>query len=165
MKKALLPGTGEFKNQICEKYFDTVYKLALSQTKDVHHAEDITNEVFLKYISSAKVFESEDHIKAWLIRVTINCCKNIFSSSWFKKTVPLEETLAEEMPEEESDVYFAVLKLPQKYRAVIHLFYYEDLSVEQISKYLHINASTVRSQLSRGRSLLKASLEGENKIV
>lgn len=164
LEKAL-PKTREYKNQICEKYFNMIYKLALSQTKDTCHAEDVTSDVFLKYIQSTKEFESEEHIKAWLIRVTINCSKNIFSSTWFKKTVPLEETLAAEMPEEESDVYLAVLKLPQKYRAVIHLFYYEDLSVAQIAKYLNINESTVRSQLTRGRGLLKTSLEGEDDIV
>lgn len=164
MEKAL-PKTREYKNNICEKYFNMIYKLALSQTKDVSHAEDVTSDVFLKFIASTKEFESEEHIKAWLIRVTINCSKSIFSSSWFKKTVPLEETLAAEMPQEESDVYLAVLKLPQKYRAVIHLFYYEDLSVAQISKYLNINESTVRSQLTRGRSLLRISLEGEDEIV
>ncbi|MBO5060022.1 MAG: sigma-70 family RNA polymerase sigma factor [Clostridia bacterium] len=142
-----------------------IYKLAVSQTKDISHAEDVTSDVFLKYMQSEKEFESEEHIKAWLIRVTINCSKNIFSSSWFKKTVPLEETLAAEMPEEESDVYFAVLKLPQKYRTVIHLFYYEDLSVAQIAEYLKLNESTVRTHLHRGRSLLKMSLEGEDEIV
>ncbi len=161
----VIPKTKEYKHQIIEKYFNMIYKLAVSQTKDISHAEDVTSDVFLKYMQSEKEFESEEHIKAWLIRVTINCSKNIFSSSWFKKTVPLEETLAAEMPEEESDVYFAVLKLPQKYRAVIHLFYYEDLSVAQIAEYLKLNESTVRTHLHRGRSLLKMSLEGEDEIV
>ncbi len=156
--------TREFKNAICEKYFDMIYKLALSQTKDQGHAEDVTSEVFLKFISSDKDFESEEHIKAWLIRVTLNCSKGVFSSSWFKKTVPLEETIAAEMPEEESEVYAAVLKLPQKYRAVIHLFYYEELSVGEIAKYLKVNESTVRTQLQRGRNLLKISLEGEDNV-
>ena len=164
MEKAL-PKTSDFKNDICEKYFDMIYKLALSQTKDQSHAEDVTSDVFLKFLSSKKDFESEEHIKAWLLRVTINCSKNVFSNSWFKKTVPLEETLAAEMPEEESEVYAKVLKLPQKYRAVIHLFYYEELSVAQIAKYLELNESTVRTHLQRGRSLLKTSLEGEDDFV
>lgn len=157
--------TREFKNSICEKYFDMVYKLALSQTKDQSHAEDVTSDVFLKFIASGKGFESEEHIKAWLIRVTINCAKSVFSSSWFKKTVPLEETVLAEMPEEESEVYAAVLKLPQKYRAVIHLFYYEEFSVSEIAKYLELNESTVRTHLQRGRNLLKTSLEGEDELV
>ncbi len=164
MEKAL-PKTRNFKNEICEKYFDMIYKLALSQTKDQGHAEDVTSDVFLKFLSSSKDFESEEHIKAWLLRVTINCSKNVFSSTWFKKTVPLEETLLAEVPEEESEVYAKVLKLPQKYRAVIHLFYYEEFSVAQIAKYLELNESTVRTHLQRGRSLLKTSLEGEDELV
>ena len=156
-----LTGTKENKSEIIEKYFDMIYKLALSQTKDVHHAEDVTSDVFLKFMQSDKPFESEEHIKAWLIRVTINSSKSVFSSSWFRKTEPISETLAAaEVTEEESDVYLAVMALPQKYRAVLHLFYYEDFSVAQISEYLKINESTVKSQLSRGRNLLKESLEG-----
>ena len=107
-------------------------------------------------------FQSEEHIKAWLIRVTLNCSKSIFTTSWHKKTVPLSER--EDMPvfdtNEKSDVYYAVAELPQKYRAVIHLFYYEDMSVEQISKYLKANPSTVKSQLSRGRKMLGEKLKG-----
>ncbi len=164
MEKAI-PETKEYKHEIIEKYFNMIYKLAVSQTKDISHAEDVTSDVFLKYMQSTKKFESEEHVKAWLIRVTVNCSKNIFSSAWFKKTVPLEETLADKMPEEESDVYFAVLKLPQKYRAVIHLFYYEDLSVAQIAKYLQLNEATVRTHLHRGRNLLKEYMEGEDEDV
>ena len=158
--------TKEYKNSIIEKYFNTVYKLAIAETKDVHTAEDVTSDVFLKFMQSEKAFESEEHIKAWLLRVTINASKSVFSSSWFKKTVPLEETLeASGIPEEESEVYLAVMNLPQKYRTVIHLFYYEDYSVSEISKVLNMNESTVKSQLSRGRDLLRESLKGEFDLV
>ena len=157
--------TKEYTNAVIEKYFNTVYKLALARTKDVSYAEDITGDVFLKFMQTDKVFDSEEHIKAWLIRVTINCSHSLFTGSWFKKTVPLEETIPAEMPEEESDVYLAVMRLPEKYRVVIHLFYYEELSVAEISKALGINESTVKSQLSRGRGLLKESLKGEIEIV
>lgn len=157
--------TKEYTNSVIEKYFDTVYKLALARTRDATHAEDVTSDVFLKFMQTEKVFESEEHIKAWLIRVTINCSHSLFSDSWFKKTVPLEDTIPAEMPEEESDVYLAVMRLPEKYRTVIHLFYYEELSVAEISGALGINESTVKSQLSRGRNLLKESLKGEIEIV
>lgn len=150
------------KRQIVEKYFDMIYKLALSQTKNREHADDVVQEVFLRYIKTDTDFQSEEHIKAWLIRVTLNCSKSIFTTSWHKKTVPLSER--EDMPvfdtNEKSDVYYAVAELPQKYRAVIHLFYYEDMSVEQISKYLGTNPSTVKSQLSRGRKMLGEKLKG-----
>ncbi len=150
------------KRQIVEKYFDMIYKLALSQTKSREHADDVVQEVFLRYIKTDTDFQSEEHIKAWLIRVALNCSKSVFTTSWHKKTVPISER--EDMPVfdtiEKSDVYYAVAELPQKYRAIIHLFYYEDMSVEQISKYLGINPSTVKSQLSRGRKMLGEKLKG-----
>ena len=150
------------KRQIVEKYFDMIYKLALSQTKNREYADDVVQEVFLRYIKNDTDFQSEEHIKAWLIRVTLNCSKSVFTTSWHKKTVPLSER--EDMPvfdtTEKSDVYYAVAELPQKYRAVIHLFYYEDMSVEQVSKYLGANPSTVKSQLSRGRKMLGEKLKG-----
>ena len=147
------------KESVIEKYFNMVYKLALSQTKDKANTDDVVQEVFLRYIKGNTVFESEEHIKAWLIRVTINCSKNIFSNSWFKKTVPLTEEIVFES-KEKSDVYYATLELPQKYRTVIHLFYYEDLSIAQIAEYLKTKESTVKSQLHRGRAMLKEKLKG-----
>ena len=153
------------KEEMIKKYFDMVYKLALSQTGDFHHGEDVCGDVFLKFLQAKKKFESEEHVKAWLIRVTINSAKGIFSTSWHKKTVPLEEDIMAEMPQEESEVYEEVLRLPKKYRAVIHLFYYEDMSIAEISRVLNINSSTVRSQLHRGREILKKKLKGEYDFV
>ena len=118
----------------------------------------------MRFLKSDKPFESEEHIKAWLIRVTINCCHNAFSNSWSKKTVPLSEELSFDTPEK-GDVYYAVQELPQKYRAVIHLFYYEDMSVEEIGRALGTNPSTVKSQLSRGRKMLRKMLEGGYGLV
>ncbi len=154
------------KNEIIEKYFNTVYKLALSQTKSKILADDVTQEVFLRYIRQDKAFESEEHVKAWLIRVTLNCSKSTFTSSWHKKTVPLSEDF--DIPvalQEKSDLYYAVLELPPKYRGVIHLFYYEDLSIAQIAKYLGEKESTIKSRLHRGREILKEKLKGGNYIV
>ena len=149
---------GVWEHTIIEKYFDMVYHLALSQTKDKNHADDVVQEVFLRFVKTDKPFNDEEHAKAWLIRVTINCSKNVFNNSWFKKTEPLNEDIVFET-KEESDVYYAVAELPAKYRTVIHLFYYEDLSVSQIAEYLKIKQSTVKSQLHRGRELLKSKLK------
>ncbi len=154
------------KQEMIEKYFNTVYKLALSQTKSKASADDVTQEVFLRYLKYEKNFESEEHLKAWLIRVTLNCSKSSFTSSWFKKTVPLSEEF--DIPtqmQEKSDIYYAVLELPPKYKAVIHLFYYEDLSITQISQYLNQKESTIKSQLHRGREMLKEKLKGGNELV
>ena len=155
------------KRRIVEKYFDMIYRLAFSQTKNREHTDDVVQEVFLRFIKSDKSFESDEHIKAWLIRVTLNCSHSVFSSSWYKKTVPLAENENELIFDsaEKSDVYYAVAELPPKYRAVIHLFYYEDMSIEEISKYLKINPSTIKSQLSRGRKLLREKLKGGYEFV
>ena len=118
----------------------------------------------MRFLKSDKDFESDEHIKAWLIRVTINCSHNVFSNSWAQKTTPLTEDIVFDT-EEKGDVYYAVLELPQKYRAVIHLFYYEDMSIAEISHILEINQSTVRSQLHRGRAILKEKLKGEYDFV
>lgn len=154
------------KNHIIEAYFNMVYKLALSQTKSKTLADDVTQDVFLRYIKHEKDFETEEHIKAWLIRVTLNCSKSTLTSSWLKKTVSLSEEF--DMPtmmQEKSDLYYAVLELPPKYKAVIHLFYYEDLSITQISQYLGQKESTIKSQLHRGREMLKEKLKGGNEFV
>lgn len=152
------------KEEIIKKHFNMVYRLALSQTKSKAHADDVTQDVFLRFLNKERSFESDEHIKAWLLRVTINCSRNIFASSWFKKCVPLTEELTFDT-EEKSEIYFAVTELPSKYRTVIHLFYYEDLSVADIAKVLNMNESTVKSQLHRGRQLLKEKLKGGYEIV
>lgn len=147
------------KEEIVKKYFNTVYRLALSQTKNKAYADDVTQEVFLRFLKKERNFASDEHIKAWFIRVTINCSKSIFLSSHFKKCVPLSDELTFDTPEK-SDVYYAVAELPPKYRTAIHLFYYEDLSVSEIARILKSKESTVKSQLHRGRELLKSKLKG-----
>lgn len=151
----------ETQNDIIKKYFNMVYKLALSQTKNIHNAEDIVQNVFLKYLQNSHKLVNPEHEKAWLIRVTLNECKSFFTSSWQKKIVPLDESLGISFDTpEKSDAYYATLKLPPKYRAVIHLFYYEDMSVAEISKVLRQKESTVKVHLHRGRELLKKYLQG-----
>lgn len=152
--------TAEFsKETIIQKYFDMIYRLALMRAKDREIAEDVCQDVFLRYIKTDKVFQSEEHIKAWLIRVCINCTKSVFMSSWFKKTAPLSGDLVFSSPEY-SDLHDKVMKLPPKYATVIHLFYYEDMSVADIANLLKQKESTVKSHLFRGRNQLKELLGG-----
>lgn len=146
-----------FKQRMTELYFDTVYRLALSRTGSRDFADDVVQEVFVRFLRTDTTFESDEHAKAWLIKVTINCSKNVFSSSWFKKTVPLSEELTFN-DTHAGDVYLTVSKLPQKYRTVIHLFYYEDMSVKQIAEILNTKETTVKSQLHRAREMLKSML-------
>ena len=145
--------------EIIRAHFDMVYRLALSQTKSVANAEDVTQEVFLRFVENREKLKSSEHIKAWLIRVTINCSKSVFLSSWFRKTVPLTDEITFDTPEK-SEVYYAVQSLPSKYRTVIHLFYYEDMSVKEIADCLNMKESTVKSHLFRGRELLRSELKG-----
>lgn len=147
-------------HSILEKYSDVVYRLAFSRTKNTFDAEDILQEVFIKYINSNIEFCNENHIKAWLLKVTINCSKNLLGSAWFRRTTSFEDNISI-MIEENSEVYKYVLDLPKKYRTVIHLYYYEDMAIAEISKILSLKESTIRSQLYRAREMLKNNLEGE----
>ena len=147
-------------NSILNRYSDMVYRLALARTKNKSDAEDVFQEVFLRLIHKKPLFENEEHQKAWLIKVTVNCSSKLLTSAWFRRTVPLLEELKFET-KEKSEVFYAVLELPVKYRTIIHLFYYEDLSITKISEVLSIKESTIKSQLSRGRQMLKTKLKGD----
>lgn len=146
--------------EVLEKYNKMIYRLAFSRTKSIHDAEDIMQNVFMKFIKCDANFESEEHIKAWLIKVTINLSKNLLTSAWFKRTTALEEDIVVTL-REDSEVYKYVLDLPTKYRTVIHLFYYEDMTTASISEILNIKESTVRSQLHRARNMLKGKIKGD----
>lgn len=154
----VLPAEDEIM-EVIEKYKDMIYKLALLRTKNEADAEDVLQDVICKYFQNNLEFKSEEHKKAWLIRVTVNCSKRLFRSAWYRKTVQLEDNI--QYNDEERDVYYSVLQLPLKYRTVIHLYYYEDMSIADISKILNIKESTIKSQLHRAKSLLKNKLEGE----
>lgn len=145
---------------IIRKYADMIFRLAFAQVRSKNNADDIFQEVFLRYIRKNPSFRSEEHRKAWLIRVTINCSKKFWSSAWKRKVVPLEDNLTFSLPEE-NELDDALKKLAPKYRSVVHLFYYEGYSVEQIGKILNIKQSTVQTQLTRARAQLHKILEGE----
>lgn len=142
-----------------EKYSDMVYRIALTRSGVVENAEDIFQEVFMKYSEKMPKFENEEHKKAWLIRVTINLSKNFVNQAWNRKVVNLDENLRFETAEE-SDVFSIVCELPEKYRTVIYLFYYEGYKVKEIAKILKTREGTVKTWLSRSREALKEKLEG-----
>ncbi len=144
--------------QIVERYGDLVWRLALAHTGRFHDAEDVFQEVFLRYVRSQDKLKSAEHVRAWLIRCTINCAKTLHASAWRRRTVPLEDIPTEGMDEEAREVYAAVLALPPIYRTAIHLHYFEGLSVAEIAKAAGCREGTVKSRLSRGRELLKGVL-------
>ncbi|MCI8994207.1 MAG: sigma-70 family RNA polymerase sigma factor [Lachnospiraceae bacterium] len=147
------------------KYEKTVYKLAYSYMRNRQDTDDIYQEVFLRFFRKKPEFESEEHEKAWFIRTTINCCKSYFLSGWVKRTMALEEqTMGREDSyemEERSDLFYAVMELPVKYRTVIHLFYYERYTVREIAELLEEKVTTITTRLSRGREQLREVLDAE----
>lgn len=149
-------------DEVLGLYSDMVYRLAYARTKNRQDAEDITQEVFLKYIRSNQEFEDEEHRKAWLLKVTANTSKSILTSAWARHYAQMD---LEEIPEktagieEKSEVFYAVQRLPEKYRIVIQLYYYEELSIREISEVLSKKESTVKSLLRRGRERVKKMLE------
>jgi len=151
-------GTENFIQNVIEEYSDMLLRVSYTYLKNLSDAEDITQEVFVKLLEKQQIFESSEHEKAWLIRVAINLSKDKLKSSWFKKTTVLNQDFIG-ITKEDNEIIETVLTLPLKYRSIILLFYYEDYSISQISKIVNLKESTVGSQLSRARKLLKTKLK------
>ena len=145
---------------ILEKYADTVYRIAFARVGNAHDAEDIMQEVFMRFIKRAPVFESEEHEKAWFIRVAVNCSKSLLASPW-RNRVTGEQGDTPFFDKEKSEVWYAVASLPEKTRVVIHLYYYEDMSVAEIASATGKSQSAVKTTLHRGRQRLKEILTNE----
>ena len=142
-----------------DKYKDTVFRIALNYLRNKFDAEDTVQEVMLKLFINSKPFDSDDHLKNWLIRVTINACKNNLRMPWRKKNVTLDELSgAVVFTEEDSGLFQTVMSMPEKYRTVLYLFYYEELSVKEISTVLKVRVTTVTTRLARARNQLKCLL-------
>ena len=148
--------------EICTKYGDRLYAAAFNITRQRQDAEDAVQEALLRLFRSDKEFESEEHIKAWLIRVTINIAKSTCTSFWHRNRVPYEDYMDEIPFEDESDrnLMEAVLSLPDKYRIIVHLHYYEGYKTREIADTLKLSENTVKTRLLQSRKLLKAKLEG-----
>ena len=143
-----------------ERHQDMVYRIALHHFASPQDAEDTVQEALMKLYTAADAFESDEHVRAWLIRVTVNLCKNTLRSPWRRRRVPLEElrqAVQFERPEE-SDLFLTVMAMPEKYRTALYLFYYEDCSVHEIAELLSIKESAVTTRLSRARQVLKRKL-------
>lgn len=145
------------------QYGDMVRRLCLVHLKNPADTEDIFQNVFLKYVLSPVVFESPEHEKAWLIRVTLNACRDLVKSFFRSRTVPLEELLDQPAPlsEEHKEVLEAVLALPPKYRDAVYLHYYEGYTAAEIGKLLGKNTNTVYTLLTRAREQLRKTLGGD----
>ena len=169
--------TNEELSQAYEQYHNMVYRLALVKTKSVSLAEDIQQDVFMALVRYSDRIRDMEHLKAWLIHVTQNACRKHFRSMWIKLSVQFDDALSkdespsepasedntpEEALEQQEDITLmkeAVEQLGEAYRTVIHLFYYEDMSVHQIAQSLGISEQNVKTRLSRARDKLKTSVE------
>lgn len=147
-------------NRAIEQYADTVRRLCMLYLKNHADTEDIFQTVFLKYVLSSVSFENGEHEKAWFIRVTINACKDLLKSFFRSRTVSLDEAV--ERPDlilpDHREVLEAVLSLPEKYRDVVYLHYFEDYSAPQIGKILGRNVNTIYTRLARSKQMLREKL-------
>ncbi|EFB77625.1 RNA polymerase sigma factor [Subdoligranulum variabile] len=150
-------------NRAVERYADTVRRICLVHLKNYADTEDIFQTVFVKYLLHTAPFASPEHEKAWIIRVTINACKDLLRSVFRRRTVPLDE--AAELsapPEEHRAVLQAVQGLPAAYRDVVYLHYYEGYTAPEIAQILGKNVNTVYTRLTRARGLLRQALGGDD---
>lgn len=145
--------------QILQRNSATVYKIAYLRTGNIHDAEDIMQEVFLRFVKNAPLFENLEHEKAWFIRTTINRTNSFFTSAWKRRTVALDEDIATYDDISDGDILDAVMSLPKDISTAIHLYYYEDMPVKDIADAMKKSESAIKSLLFRGRKMLKLSLE------
>ena len=157
----------EVTDEVVRYYSPMVYRIALTKTQSSYDADDIFQEVFMKLCMNTKPFDSEEHRKAWLIKVTINCCNSHFTAPWRKNVDSLDDAILSQIPDETTeecdlgtgpDVYAQVLKLPQNMREVILLYYYEEMSIREISIALQTSEVNIKKRLSRARQKLKIEL-------
>lgn len=150
------------------RFGDTVLRTAFAMTGIYQEAEDITQEVFLSLHSKPQDFESDEHMKAWLIRSAINRCKNLRKSARMVRNSPLDEvlenTLSCEFTPRDNEIREMISGLPKKYSSVIFLYYFEEYNIREIAEILGKNENTVSSLLQRGRKKLKTELEREGYV-
>jgi len=143
-----------------EQYQNMVYRIALHYFGNPYDAEDIVQETFLRLYGQEQHFESADHLRRWLMRVTVNLCKDTLKSPWRKRRVALDQI--PEQPSfdrtEQKELYREVMALPEKYRTILNLYYYEELSTKEIAALLNVRQTTVTTRLSRARARLKDRL-------
>lgn len=144
--------------RLAEKYAPAVYRLAYAHGGNAADAEDVMQDVFLRLLTKAPVFRDDDHAKAWLLRVAVNRARDLLRAAR-RQNVPLEMAENVSAPEQPAgETLQAVLALPPKLRLVVHLFYYEELSVKEIAAAVGISQGAVKARLSRARKQLRASL-------
>ena len=153
--------TKEQFSELAAVHADTIFRIAFHYSKNAADADDIVQNVLLKLYRTDKIFESDEHIRNWLIRVAVNESKKLLLSPWFQRTAPIEEyTQQLDFTEPgQSELFQAVMALPKKYRIPIYLYYYEDYSVKEIAEICGRRESTIQTQLMRARKKLLENLQ------
>ena len=143
-----------------KRYGDTVYRVALNCCKNAADAEDIMQTVLLKLYREKTEFESDEHVKRWIIRVAVNEGRKLRSSGWFKRRVSLEEYAGtvDFETREDSELFIIVMGLPEKYRVPLYLYYYEDYTIKEVAALCELKESTVQTRLQRARERVKKAL-------
>ena len=146
-------------NAAVERHQTMVYRTALHALANSQDADDAVQEVFLRLYQRKGTFDGEEHLRRWLLRVTVNYCRDLMKSPWRRRVAleELPETPVFDKPREAA-LYREVMALPEKYRTVLNLFYYEELSVREIGTLLGVEASTVTTRLARARKRLRERL-------
>ncbi|MDE7184151.1 MAG: sigma-70 family RNA polymerase sigma factor [Lachnospiraceae bacterium] len=151
--------------ELFTRYGDMIYRIAMSYGNSVQFAEDMVQEVFVRYLKKSPSFENSEHAKAWFIRVAVNCCKSTLSSAWFRHVCPLEEAgqiAAPSGSEETCALYELLCTLPAKYRIVLYLRYYEEYQVKEIARILGITPNLASTRLLRAKKMLRQALFQQN---
>ncbi|MBQ8432704.1 MAG: sigma-70 family RNA polymerase sigma factor [Clostridia bacterium] len=160
----------EMTEEVVRHYSDMVMRLALTKTQSSYDADDIFQEVFIKLFEAGERFESEEHRKAWILRVAINACNSHFTAPWKKNISSFDDVLENQLAyvdedwlaaDTRNDIYARVLKLPQKMKDVILFYYYEELSIKEIALLIDDSEANVKKRLSRARQKLRLELEND----
>ena len=148
--------------QAVEQYLDMVYRIALNWFRHTPDAEDAAQETMLRLWRTDTDFQSEEHLRHWLVKVTVNECKRIALRPWRSRTAALEDCDGPVFEDREKrELYEAVMSLPGKYRIPLYLYYYEGYAVNEVGELLGLRPSTVQTRLARGREKLKKMLTEE----
>lgn len=152
--------------RLVDLYADMILRISFQYLKQTYDAEDICQTVFLKYLTNDCKFDSIEHEKAWIIRTTINACKDHLKSAFFRRTVSLDEAVTMAAPPvPDTEILDAIKTLPEHYRISIYLYYYEEYSAKEIGEILGKSETTINQYLSRGRRKLRQYLLNERRQI
>lgn len=151
--------------QVYSKYVNMIFKICMIHLQNEHDASDVVQDTFLKFLEKQDSIKDSEHIKAWLIRVSINKCNDLYRKRKKYLNISMEELEKITDEPEVIDILTEVMRLPEKIKAVIYLYYFEEYSVKEIASILHISVFAVKKRLQRGREQLKLILENGGDIL